>query len=155
MSLNHISNKYLHGNFASLKINDKSVGDVVKENLYFTGTLNAQGELYLHAFSNGSGSSTAGILNQYPPLKNIKIKGLYAHRKNPNPTVNVILQKSALNLVNFADLHTLTLIPGTTIDQIHTLDISVASTETLLIKTNTTGTGNAEDVQVSVIYEQV
>ena len=154
MSLNHISNKYLHGNFASLKVNDVTVGGSGKQSIYFSATLSSQGVNYLNAFSKGAGGS-ADVLTQFPPLKNVKITGLYAHRKNPNPNVDIILQKANLNLVNYADLHTLTLIPGTIIDQIHTLNIPVASTETILVKTQSSGTGNAEDIQVSVVYEQV
>ena len=154
MSLNHISNKYLHGNFASLKVNDITVGGSGKQSAYFSATLSTQGGNYLNAFSKGSGGS-AGVLTQFPPLKNVKITGLYVHRKNPNPNVSVILQKANLNLVNYVDLHTITLVPGTTIDQIHTLDLSVSSTQTILVKTQTSGTGNLEDIQVSVIYEQV
>jgi hypothetical protein len=156
MSLNHISNKYLHGNFASLKINDVAVGTGGggKQSAYFSATLSTQGVNYLNAFSKGSGGS-ADVLTQFPPLKNVKITGLYVNRKNPNPNVDVILQKANLNLVNYVDLHTLTLVPGTTIDQIHTLNIPVASTNTILVKTQSSGTGNAEDVQVIVIYEQV
>jgi short subunit fatty acids transporter len=54
--------------------------------------LAAQGVNYLNAFSKGFGGS-AGVLTQFPPLKNIKITGLYAHRKNPNPNIDIILQK--------------------------------------------------------------
>jgi len=156
MSLNHLASKNLHGNFASLKINDVTVGagGGGKQSAYFSATLSTQGVNYLNAFSKGSGGS-ADVLTQFPPLKNVKITSLYVHRKNPNPNVDVILQKANLNLVNYVDLHTLTLVPGTTIDQIHTLNIPVSSTNTILVKTQTSGTGNAEDVQVIVIYEQV
>lgn len=154
MSLNHISNKYLHGNFASLKVNDVTVGGSGKQSIYFSASLSTQGVNYLNAFSKGSGGS-ADVLTQFPPLKNVKITGLYAYRKNPNPNVDIILQKANLNLVSYVDLHTLTLVPGTIIDQIHTLNIPVASTQTLLIKTQSSGTGNAEDIQVTVVYEQV
>jgi hypothetical protein len=154
MSLNHISNKYLHGNFASLKVNDVAVGGSGKQSAYFCATLSTQGVNYLNSFSKGTGGS-ADVLTQFPTLKNVKITSLYVHRKNPNPNVDVILQKANLNLVNYVDLHTLTLVPGTTIDQIHTLNIPVASTETILVKTQTSGTGNIEDIQVIVVYEQV
>lgn len=154
MSLNHISNKYLHGNFASLKINDKLVGGTIKENIYFSGSLSTQGVNYLNAFSKGSGGS-AGVLSKFPTFKNVKITGLFVHKNNPGPIVDVILQKASLVGTNISDLHTFNLIAGTVADQIHTLDINISSTETILVKTQTSGTGTVGDIQVSVIYQEV
>jgi hypothetical protein len=44
-------------------------------------------------------------------------------------------------------------VPGTIIDQIKTLNIPVSDTQTILVKTQTSGTGHIEDIQVTVVYE--
>jgi hypothetical protein len=156
MSLNHLASKNLHVNFASLKVNDVVVagGGGGKQSAYFSASLSTQGVNYLNSFSKGTGGS-ADVLTQFPPLKNVKITDLYIHRKNPNPNVDIILQKTNLNLVNYVDLHTHTSVPGTTIQVINNLNISVSSTETILVKTQTSGTGTIGDIQVIVVYEQV
>ena len=157
MSLNHLASKNLHGNFASLKVNDVTIGGSGKQHIHFSANLNSNGVNFLNAFSKGSGGSVANVLHQYPPLANIKITGLFANRKNPNPNVMIILQKAnlVLNENTFADLYTLVLVPGTVIDSRNNLNIPVGESDTVLVKIQSDGAGTVDDIQVIVTYERV
>jgi hypothetical protein len=57
MSLNHLASKNLHGNFASLKVNDVTIGGSGKQHIHFSANLNSNGVNFLNAFSKGSGGS--------------------------------------------------------------------------------------------------
>jgi hypothetical protein len=54
MSLNHLASKNLHGNFASLKVNDVTIGGSGKQHIHFSANLNSNGVNFLNAFSKGS-----------------------------------------------------------------------------------------------------
>ena len=153
MSLNHINTNELDANFKSLKINNSVVSLPVKDNYYYTGSFGAQAVRYLQPFS-GNGTTGSGILNQITPMRAIKITSILARRQNASPATDFILSVADLDLNNPIDLYTISVPSG----QFYTLDsvnLIVNSDRTLFVRTQSTGSGNPQDVQVSLLYEQV
>jgi len=153
MSINHINTNELDANFKSLKINNNVVSLPVKDNYYYTGSFGAQGVRYLQPFS-GNGTNSGGVLNQIAPLRNIKITNIFARRQNASPATDFILSVADLNLNSPVDVYTISLTSGQ-FNKNETVNITINSDRTLFVRTQSTGSGNPQDVQVSLIYEQV
>lgn len=153
MSINHINTNELDANFKSLKINNSVVSLPVKDNYYFSGSFATQSIRYLNVWS-GTGTSGGGILNQLAPLRNIKITNIFARRQNTSPTTDFILSTADLDLNNPIDIQTITLTPGLLYKN-ESVNITINADKTLFVRTQSTGLGNPQDVQVSIIYEQI
>lgn len=153
MSINHINSNELDANFKSLKVNNSVVSLPVKDNYYFSGSFSTQSIRYLNVWS-GNGTSGGGILNQLAPLRNIKITSIFARRQNTSPTTDFILSTADLDLNNPIDIQTITLTPGLLYKN-ESVNITINSDKTIFVRTQSTGLGNPQDVQVSLIYEQI
>jgi len=156
MSLNHINTNELDANFKSLKINNQPINTstTIKEFINFSGNFGVQGERYLQPWS-GSGTSSANLANQISPYKSIKIVGMICRKNNSQPDTNFILYKSDITLNNFVDLQTINVPTGFTFGTSLVLNIPISSGECLWVRSSSTGTGNPQDVQVTITYEQV
>jgi hypothetical protein len=153
MSINHIGTNELDGNFKTLKINNQVVSLPVTEIYPFTGNFGVQGERYLQPYS-GNGTSSNGVPNQISSYKPIKITGMICRKNNPTPTTNFILFKSDINLSNFVDLQTVSIPAGAQFGLSPVLNIAISSSELLFCRTTSSGSGNPQEVQVVVQFEQ-
>lgn len=153
MSINHINTNELDANFKSLKINNSLVNLPVKDNYYYTGSFGTQAVRYLQPWS-GNGTNGGGVLNQIAPLRTIKITNILARKQNASPTTDFILSVADLNLNSPIDIHTISLTSGQFYKN-ETVNLTINSDRTLFVRTQSTGSGNPQDVQVSIIYEQV
>ena len=153
MSINHIgpSNAELDANFKSLKINNTLVNLPVKDSYYYTGSFGVQSVRYLQPWS-GNGSSSGSVLNQIAPLKSIKITNILARKQNASPTTDFILFTADLNLNNPVDIQTIT-VPSGSFYTNQNVNVFVNADRTLFVKTQSTGSGNPQDCQVTLIYE--
>jgi hypothetical protein len=155
MSINHIGplNAELDANFKSLKINNTLVSLPVKDNYYYTGTFDVQSVRYLQPWS-GIGTSGGGVLNQLAPLRNIKITNILARKQNSSPDTDFTLSIADLNLNNPIDLYTISVNSGQFYKN-ETVNLTINSDRTLFVRTQSTGSGNPQDCQVTILYEQV
>ena len=153
MSINHIgpSNAELDANFKSLKINNTLVNLPVKDSYYYTGSFGTQSIRYLQPWS-GSGTTGGGILNQLCPLRSIKITNILARKQNASPTTDFIISVVDLNLNNPIDIQTIT-VPSGSFYTNQNVNLFVNADRTLFVKTQSTGSGNPADVQVTILYE--
>jgi len=153
MSINHIgpSNAELDANFKSLKINNTLVNLPVKDSYYYTGSFGVQSVRYLQPWS-GNGSSSGSVLNQIAPLKSIKITNILARKQNASPTTDFILFTADLNLNNPIDIQTIT-VPSGSFYTNQNVNLFVNADRTLFVKTQSTGSGNPQDVHISILYE--
>jgi hypothetical protein len=151
MSINHINTAELDANFKSLKINNTVVSLPVKDSYYYTGSFGVQSVRYLQPWS-GNGSSSGSVLNQIAPLKSIKITNILARKQNASPTTDFILFTADLNLNNPVDIQTIT-VPSGSFYTNQNVNVFVNADRTLFVKTQSTGTGNPQDCQVTLIYE--
>jgi hypothetical protein len=156
MSLNHIGSNELDANFKSLKINNVPIvtPTATQEFVNFSGNFGTQAERYLQPWS-GSGTSTQNLANQTSPYKAIKIVGMICRKNNPQPDTNFILYKSNLTLSSYTDLQTINVPAGFTFGTSLVLNIPITSSEMLFVRTNSSGTGSPQEVQVTLTYEQV
>ena len=154
MSINHIGTAELDGNFKSLKINNSVVSLPVKDNYYFTGSFGAQAVRYLQPWS-GNGTTSGGVLSQLAPLKNIKITSILARKQNASPTTNFTLSVTDLNLNSPIDLYTISINSGQFYKLENALNLAVNSDRALFVRTQSTGSGNPQDCQLSIVYEQI
>lgn len=153
MSINHVGTNELDANFKSLRINNQTVSLPVKDNYYYTGSFGAQAVRYLEPWS-GNGTTGSGVLNQLAPLRNIKITNILARKQNASPATDFVLSVADLDLNNPIDVYTISLTSGQFYKQ-ENVNIFVNSDRTLFVRTQSTGSGNPQDVQLSIIYEQV
>jgi len=153
MSINHIGTNELDGNFKTLKINNQVVSLPITEIYPFTGNFGVQAERYLQPYS-GNGTSTNGILNQISSYKPIKITGMICRKNNPTPTTDFILFKSDITLQNFVNLQTVQIPAGSQLGTSPVLNIAISSSELLFCRTTSSGSGNPQEVQVVVQFEQ-
>ena len=155
MSLNHIGppTAELDANFKSLKINNSAVILPVKDNYYYTGSFSTQAVRYLEPWS-GNGTTSGGVLNQIAPLRNIKITSILARKQNATPATDFILSVADLDLNSPVDIHTISLTSGQ-FNKLETVNLTINADRTLFVRTQSTGSGNPQDVQISIIYEQV
>lgn len=151
MSINHINTNELDANFRTLKINNTLISLPVKDNYYFTGSFGVQASRYLQPWS-GNGTNSGGVLNQLAPLRNIKITSILARKQNGTPATDFILSVADLNLNSPIDLYTISLTSGQFYKN-ETVNLTINSDRTLFVRTQSTGTGNPQDVQVTLIYE--
>ena len=153
MSINHIGppNAELDANFKSLKINNTLVNLPVKDSYYYTGSFGTQSIRYLQPWS-GSGTIGGGILNQVAPLRSIKITNILARKQNASPTTEFILSTVDLNLNNPVDIYTITVPTGSFYTN-QNVNLFVNADRTLFVKTQSTGSGNPQDVHISILYE--
>ena len=156
MSLNHIGplNAELDANFKSLKINNTLVSLPVKDNYYYTGSFDVQSVRYLQPFS-GNGTSGGGVLNQISTMRGIKITNILARKQNSSPDTDFTLSIADLNLNNPIDLYTISVNSGQFYKLENALNLTINSDRTLFVRTQSTGTGNPQDCQVTILYEQV
>jgi len=151
MSINHINTAELDANFKSLKINNTLVNLPVKDSYYYTGSFGVQSVRYLQPWS-GNGSSSGSVLNQIAPLKSIKITNILARKQNASPTTDFILFTADLNLNNPIDIQTIT-VPSGSFYTNQNVNLFVNADRTLFVKTQSTGSGNPQDVHISILYE--
>ena len=151
MSLNHINTAELDANFKSLKINNNVVSLPVKDNYYYTGSFGTQSVRYLQPWS-GNGTTAGGVLNQLAPLRNIKITNILARKQNATPATDFILFTADLNLNNPIDIQTIT-VPSGSFYTNQNVNLFVNADRTLFVKTQSTGSGNPQDVHISILYE--
>jgi len=151
MSINHINTNELDANFKSLKINNSLVNLPVKDNYYYTGSFGTQAVRYLQPWS-GNGTNGGGVLNQIAPLRTIKITNILARKQNASPTTDFIISTADLNLNNPIDIQTIT-VPSGSFYTNQNVNLFVNADRTLFVKTQSTGSGNPQDCQVSLIYE--
>jgi len=156
MSLNHLNTNELDANFKSLKVNNVPIvsSSTTQEFVNFSGNFSVQAERYLQPFS-GSGTSSANLANQISPYKAIKIVGMICRKNNPQPDTNFIFYKSNITLSSFTDLLTINVPAGFTFGTSLVLNIPITSSELLWVRTNSSGIGNPQEVQVTLTYEQV
>ena len=153
MSINHINTNELDANFKNLKINNSVVSLPVKDNYYYTGSFSTQASRYLQPWA-GNGTNSGGILNQLAPLRNIKITNIFARKQNASPATDFILSVADLDLNSPVDIHTISLTSGQ-FNKLETVNLTINADRTMFVRTQSTGSGNPQDVQVSLIYEQV
>ena len=156
MSINHINTNELDANFKSLKVNNVPIvsSSTTTEFVNFSGNFSVQAERYLQPWS-GNGTSTTNLANQISPYKAIKIVGMICRKNNPSPSTNFILYKGNITLSSFTDLQTINIPAGFTFGTSLVLNIPISSTEVLFCRTTSSGTGNPQEVQVIITYEQV
>jgi len=158
MSLNHINTNELDANFKSLKINNQPlvIPPTTQEFLFFGGLLGSLATRYL--LPSGSGVITTAVStveNQICPFKAIKIVGMKCRKSNPLPSTDFILYKSDITLNNFVDLQTINVPSGLKFSTSLVLNIPISSGECLWVRSISTGSGNPDYSQVTIIYEQV
>jgi hypothetical protein len=153
MSINHINTNELDANFKSLKINNSVVSLPVKDNYYYTGSFGSQAVRYLEPWS-GNGTTGGTLVNQLAPLRNIKITNILGRKQNASPATDFILSTADLDLNNPIDVYTISLTSGQFYKN-ETVNITINSDRTLFVRTQSTGSGNPQDVQVTIIYEQI
>ena len=156
MSINHINTAELDANFKSIKINNVPIvtPTTTQEFVNFSGNFGTQAERYLQPWS-GNGTSSTNLANQISPYKQIKIVGMICRKNNPQPDTNFILYKSNITLSTFTDLQTINVPAGFTFGTSLVLNIPITSSELLWCRTNSSGTGSPQEVQVTITYEQV
>jgi hypothetical protein len=158
MSLNHINTNELDANFKSLKVNNIPIvsSATTQEFLLFGGLLGSQAVRYLLPSGSGLTATAAQTLeNQISPFKTIKIVGMICRKSNSLPSTDFILYKSNLTLTTFTDLQTINVPSGFTFGTSLVLNIPIASGECLWVRSISTGTGNPNESQVTITYEQV
>ena len=153
MSINHIGppNAELDANFKSLKINNTLVNLPVKDSYYYTGSFGVQSVRYLQPWS-GNGTSSGSVLNQVAALRTIKITNILARKQNASPTTEFILSTVDLNLNNPVDIYTITVPTGSFYTN-QNVNVFVNADRAIFVRTQSLGSGNPQDVQVTLLYE--
>jgi len=93
------------------------------------------------------------LLSQLAPLRNIKITSILARKQNATPATDFILSITDLDLNSPVDIHTISLTSGQFYKN-ETVNLTINSDRALFVRTQSTG-ANPQDVQVSLIFEQI